>query len=406
MRKRNLIVGAMILAVLGVYLLMAPATDRLGYFVLGGSAAAVIAVSSWLMYRPWFVAFVDRHPRRFRLAGWTIVAIGIAVTLGYPALTVANLAPLVGFEVVLEGAVILALAGFMIASFPRMIGQVKLARSKLEAQKGLPPQPSTFSPLKEGCAAALTILRSPVEYLQIAGPWAAMISATALGAIALVAPAKVDRGAAFGALALIAISVVLLILSLPTIGVAWARWVGQGRRPIRFVAMPDGAAISVMWRLWIFNAVEAAIDKPVSAYVATVWKSAGLGDADAVGDVAGWVVEILAIVLAGIFAVRLAAIALGDRNFRVIDLGAGRGFRPMLGAGLVVALAPAVLAVAGFNGLYEALAGPHSIDHPSAPTALWVFVEVLLLLAAFASGAAYLTRAYQTIRPWRATALA
>ena len=397
MSKKNLIIWAFVVAVMAASVLFFPPDQRPSYFFMAGSAAAIIAASSWLMYQPRCLAYVELHPRRVRIVGWVVAGTAVAIVIGYMALAFANLLPVAGMEAVLVGATVVGLVGSMIVSFPRMAAQMKRARQAAEAAKTYPPTARAFSPLAESWRATLTILHDPARFLQISGPWAVVISASYFAMTRLPDQAKGTSGAAPWSLVLLIGAVLLLALSMPTIGVAWARWIGQGRKPDHGIALPDRAVLSVMWRLWLFNAAEATIDKPVSAKAAALAKSAGLVRPEIFGDVAGWVVEILAIVLAGVFAARLAALALGDRDFRFTDLGPVRRLGPMLGVGLVLAMAPAAIA-AGLSGfLFDSVAIKHdTIAQPGLVTMTWLCVELLLLLAVFASAAAYLTRVYQT----------
>ncbi len=138
------------------------------------------------------------------------------------------------------------------------------------------------------------------------------------------------------------------------------------------------------------------MDRAVSAQAATLAKSTGLPGPDVVGDAAGWIVEILAVVIAGMFAVRLAALALGDKDFRVTDLGPLRRLGFGLGVGLALAMAPPLIAAVLFGNLadlFPRVLG--NLEHPDLAGLAWISVEFLLLFAGVASAAAYLTRAYQ-----------
>lgn len=396
MSKRNLVIWAAVAAVMAGSVLLIPPDQRASYVMLGGAIVAVVAASSWLMSQPWCVAYVERNPRRVRLIGWAIAGVALAVVIAYPALALGNLVPMTDLDVVIESAVAVGALGWVVASAPTMAKQIKRARWKAEVAVTHPPQASAFSPFSEGWRAPCTIIRNPMEFLQIAGPWAVALAGCYFAVTRLAAPAKLDRSVAFATLALIIGTVLILVLSIPTTGVAWARWIGRGQKPGHVVALPDRAALSVFWRLCLFNVVEAAMDRAVSAQAATLAKSTGLPGPDVVGDAAGWIVEILAVVIAGMFAVRLAALALGDKDFRVTDLGPLRRLGFGVGVGLALAMAPPLIAAVLFGNLadlFPRVLG--NLEHPDLAGLAWISVEFLLLFAGVASAAAYLTRAYQ-----------
>jgi hypothetical protein len=391
--KRNLIVWTAIVAVLAASVLLVPRADRPGYLVFVGSAVLVIATSSWLMYQPRFVAYVEGHPRRLRLTGWIIVVAGVALAVGYPALTLANLLPLAGFEVVLYGTAVLGLVGFFIASFPRLSAHAKRSREKLDALESAPPQASTFSPLAEGVRASLSVLRSPAMFLRISGSWVLLL---VIGLFAL-ERLNFTKDPALVVIALFVLLglILVLLLLIPTTGVAWARWVGQHRAPNRIVALPDRAVLSVTWQLWLFNFVVGGAGDRLSAWLANELKSAGVQQALAVADAAGTALSVMAVWLAAPFAVRLAARALDDKDFRFVDLGPLRKQRLTLGVGLVTALAPGAVLAWLADSLSDALRHPGETRSEPGPVSVALMaVALMLLLTAVASGAAYLTRAY------------
>ena len=397
MSKKNLIIWALMVAAMAAPILFFPPDQRASYFFIAGSAVAIIAASSWLMYQPWCVTYVERHPRRVRVIGWAVVGAAVASVIGYTTLTLANLLPMAGMEAVLEGATAIGLLGAMIISFPGMAAQMKRARETAEAAKTSPPRSQTFSPLAEGWRATLTILHDPAGFLQISAPWAVVIAASYFAITRLPHRPQGTSGSAPWSLGLILVALMLLALSMPTIGVAWARWTGRGQKPDHGVALPDRAVLSVMWRLWLFNAAEAAGERPVAAKAAALAQSAGLARPEFIGGAAGWIVEILAVVIFGALAVRMAALALGDKDFRITDLGPIRRLGLKLGVGLVLAMAPAAIAAGLLGVLFGAVSIKHdTIAQPGLVTLTWVCVELLLLLAVFASGAAYLTRVYRT----------
>ena len=395
MSARNLVVWAAVVAVLAAIALSVPPDERSGYFIFGGGALAIVLASTWVLSQRRFITYVEANSKRVKLLGWTIAGTAAVSVIGYSWLAIEGAASIAPMQVVLESMTLMGLAGVMIASFPRMATQVERARAKAEVLKAQPVRAVAFSPLAEGGRAALTILRSPAVFLQITGPWVVILAAGYF-AFTTYSDRLKAAGAALGLLLLIFAWLAVFLLSIPTIGVAWARWIGQGQRPDRFVALPDRAVLSVMWRLWIFNLVAGGAADRISAWVAGHAKTGGMANSDSLGVAANAVVGILAVVLAGPFAVRLAARALGDKEFRIFDLGPLRRLGPKLGLGLALSMAPAGVLTWLLDPLYEAL--PHSgetIAHPGSITLAWLAVGLILLLAVVASGAAYLTRVYR-----------
>ena len=395
MSKRNLIVWAAVATVMAVLLLSVAADQRASYLWVGGSAVVIVAASTWLMYQSWCGAYVERHPRRIQIIGWAVVAAALAIGIVYPALVLGNLLPLASTEAVIEAAVVLGILGAMIASSPRMVAQMKRAREKGVIAKTIRPKARIFSPFTEGWRATLTILRSPLAFLQIAGTWAAALTAGYFILITTADGRKVDPSIVSAIVAL----ALGCFLAVPTTSVAWSRWVGLGQKPRHLIALPNWAVVLTMWRLWVFNLVVGAIDGPASAKIADVAQSLGIGPPEIVGAAAALLFYVLAVVLAAPFAVRLAAIALGDKDFRITDLVLLRRAVPTLGAGLMLAMALPLALFVVFSLLCASLpASRETLSHPGPVTLTWLSVGLALLFATFASGGAYLTRAYQAAR--------
>ena len=363
-------------------------------FLLLGPLVAIVAASAGLLYWPPWLAYLEREPRQVRIAGWSLVAAAIAGVIVYSAMEIVGAAPIGAATPVLSGGTLVALAGWLLASSPRMAEGVKRGRAGIRSVKAR-PFVGDFRPLVEGGRASLTILKAPLVFLQITGPWIALLSVGLLAIPSLSSRTKELAWATAG-LALILGWLVVFALLIPITGVAWSRWVGQGRRPDRFVALPDRPVLTVMWRLWIFNVVSAAGIDRLSSWLTGHAKAAGLAYPDLFGNAASALLGMVALALAAPFAVRLAARALGDREFQTSDLGpALHRLGLKLGAGLVVAMAPADLIVWALGPLQGLLPDQKDLTSGGPFTVAVLAVCLIFVLAGFASGAAYLTRVYQ-----------
>jgi hypothetical protein len=254
--------------------------------------------------------------------------------------------------------------------------------------------------VREGLAAPLFVLREWRMFLQISLPWALFLG---LGLYLLAAFADTigrDANAATMLLLLLLILLVGVYVIVPTVAVAWFRFTIQGRQPERYVALPDRAALGLAWRLWLSLSVLGSCDGLVTTQATALAARIPALDAPSVGDTTGWVFDILALMLASSFALRLPARAVSDPDFsQTVALAAGGRMWPGLPVGLILSLAPVFVLGWVADQLVGYLANPtphaHGPDIRLGPVATGCLgLGSLVVFAAVASGASYLSRAY------------
>lgn len=361
---------------------------------LGGSGIALavgvgfVALSKW----PAGSAFVLRHPRSFVVGGIGFAIVGFCAFL-IAALSVPNISDS-GMNAAVAAASGCLLVGTLVAFLPSTVKRVQASRTELAAVRPDAEPGKGFEPIREATRAWRSVATGWPVLLRIVGPWLA-IQLMALVLLGYSAD-HLDHDQRRAALLLLCLAVLViggLYVVLPTIAVRWFRWVLSGERPASFLVLPTRGVFSLAWRLWLFLSVLGTVDSMIQKQV----QSAVAGSAGATAaEFVSWIVFVGAIALASSVALRFPAIATQDETFtQTAALVQGRRMWPGLPLGLLLSLAPFLIVGWAAQALVEALigAGPH---HPVLGSAqvIEIAIELLLLSAALASGASFLSRAY------------
>lgn len=331
--------GAVIAAALAFWL---PA----GQGVVAGIAAValvLICAVSALNASPASIAFVGRHGRAIRAIGGALVVLGVAIVVVAPFYPY----PAGRFGLILYVATSLSLTGFMTARLPQLLKDVDAVRAEADRQAGDGAGPDAgaearpFDSLSEGLGATASVIRNAGAVFHIVGPWVLLLVVSGLIAVTAANSGSEWPGRSLPVMALLALPLaLLLVISAPTVLVAWARWTVRGERPRHWIALPDRAALSVGWRLWVAFSVFGAVDELLSFQASAIAARLG-GSPQVVGFLVGHCIDVVLIALATALALRLIALALGDRTF---DQGAAlsrtRALWPGLPLGMILALLP------------------------------------------------------------------
>jgi hypothetical protein len=384
-------IGAVIALVIASIALHWP--DGVG---MAGGAAIALALGigmTLLAKRPAAIDFVAERPRMFMTLGVAIAALAfgasIAVEFGGSPIRLDAKAPL-EFT-----AVLITVIGIIVARAPSLMRRLQVPKAQFPAAHSGAAPPQDFRAIGEAMSAARSVVAAWPVFLQVAGPWIALLCAVAIVIGWLGAGASHDRGRAGVFLLTFIVSLLgFLYVALPTIAVAWFRWTLEAKRPGRFFAIPDRSAFGIAWRLFAFLAMVGTADRLLSGLVA---KLAGASNSEAAEGILELVVMIAAIAAVSIFALRLPAIAVRDQAFTYQSaIIQGRRLGPALPLGLILSLAPfigACLVEQVFADRYLGPVSPRS-DHIDLPRVAYIAALLTTVLAAVASGATFLSRAY------------
>jgi hypothetical protein len=360
---------------------------------------AVGAGSTALFAWPEGVAFVNLRSRLLVVAGWSVCIIGFTAGLGLAI--IASFRSSAAINIFLYAGLALAFLGFMAARLPRMVAQVAQSRADLAALKSVSSASPKFDGLNEGFAASLSVVRDGRVFLQIAAPWAVFLAGAAY--LLLAFDRNVGRGSPAAWLILLGVLLLLVVaiyLIIPTVAVAWFRWVIGGKLPSRFLALPDRTVLSFAWRIWISLTFLGGVDRLVTPKLTAFLTTALPQFAATVGDLTGWAIDILIVMLVSSIALHLPAVAVGDTTFgRTVAAVEGRKMWPGLPVGLALSLGAfpllAWVCVRAYAGMSPAAPPAHSAAMIISPSdAVGLAGWLMVLFAALASGATLLSRAY------------
>jgi len=369
--------------------------QRDGAMIVAGISILAAANTAFLTW-PGASQLVEARSRLFMIAGWSICA---AVVVGMiAAISLAGAASPEFIRLITGGAVIVGLGGYLVATMPRMVAQVAKSRAAFAATKVGAPR-LAFDGIREGLAAPLTVARGLPFLVQLAGPWLVVIVGAAFYIIMASKPAAMDRNAAaLAILELLLLLFVVLYVLVPSLLVAWIRWIVDGRSPRYFVAWPDRAAFSVAWRIWISLSVWGAFNRLLVDKVADYAGGLIPSHQAVVTMVVADVLAIAVIMVFSAAALRLPAAALQDNDFTFgVASIRGRQMWPGLPVGLVLSLAPIPLVAWVVSWVLQSGAKPAAVtaEHVLNPSdAVVLICWLLVLLATLVSGATFLTRAY------------
>ncbi len=364
--------------------------------MVAGTLVVVTGISVLIGW-PAAATFISQRKSVFVFGGWLVCIAGITAGLGLPIFWVfqAHSSSPYTENAVIYGGTMVALLGVMTASLPRMTKQVRDSRADLAMLKQSDAPRPDFRGIREGIEATLTVARDWLMFLQITGPWVVLIAA---GFLILTFFGKGLRHFASG-LPLLGVALVFLaglVVSWPTVMVAWHRWIISGERPSLFVALPDRATLSYSWPLWLFASLMWTADKLASSKITQIADAMHLSSASAVGDLASWTVDILVIALGSSAALRLPAIAVRDARFsRTVAMVEGRRMWPGLPLGLAISIAPFYVFNWVLGELFSGVLKPNVPAGDLRLIAAGVLIfGIVVTFAGIASAVTFLSRAY------------
>ncbi len=269
------------------------------------------------------------------------------------------------------------------------------------------PSVTGFSGKEAGMAAVKYVLSNALPFLRIAGPWALIIWALPFAIIQLVAysngkvvglldPIGTKMPADFVATIWWASFAIASWLFVPIIAVAWHRYVLENRFPLSPIALPD-----LRWRRYLalygFGPLMLLLaaswfTRSISPHIVS---AVGGGNAAPIESVGAWVFASAFVFLTTPYAIVLPSVAIDewDSDPTAFLISKPRLLRSV-GAGALFAVAPFAVAQQAFALATRARIFPIS-DLASAADS---FAQVLLLVAALAAWATYLSRVYEAVK--------
>lgn len=383
--------GAVIATALAVGL---PAGQR-GVAAISAGVLVLIAAVAALNASPAGIAFVERRAGGVKAAGWALVVLGVAVVAVAPF----SPYPAARFGWILYLGAGLSLTGFMAVRLPRMLREVGAVHAEPDRRAAAGPyiraEARGFHGVSEGLAAVASVARNAGAVLQIVGPWVVLLIVSGLVALLAVTSGSEGPGRSLLVEFLLCLPLSLLLLAaVPTVIVAWTRWSVRGERPRHWIALPDRAAMSVAWRLWVAFSVMGVVEGLVSSQAwALSTKLGGWPDVTAV--VVGNGVEVVLIAVATGFGLQLIALALGNKAFdQGIALFRTRALWPGLPLGMMVALLPFTAAGTAIDLWQQHL--NYGAFNPL--TGLFLLGSALAGFGALIAATTYAARVYEAVR--------
>jgi hypothetical protein len=295
--------------------------------------------------------------------------------------------------------------GILLITLPR---SAKAAAQRLAVAAQQKPaaveSTSKYPALREAMASMFFVLRHPGAFALITGPWIAVfvlvpliafqVTAYEEGTIKTILEPVRAKPDILTAVAMLYANIVCWIVAIPTAAVAWHRFVLENRLPRLGVALPDIRAIRYAYRLWIFVFVIGFLNRLLGTNSGDLAREIGPDAAAKAMEAVTWLVGFAAIWLASAFALVLPAIAFDDRQMNRMDaIGAARRLGHSYGLGLVASIAPFFIAAVALEAVLGSV-----FDNSFSVQQLLYFGPGILMFMAGASGATYLSRAWQAAR--------
>jgi hypothetical protein len=383
-------------------------TDRKG----SDSIAERVALAG--MFLLLYLAIASRRAHNYITGNtWKIYALGLlAFGLGVATFLFAasNISPTSKFaDAATQISVGFFFLGMVLVILPRATkGYRDYEPASKRVQQRPAPSPIVleFPGIDAGLDAVKYVLRNIIMFLRIAGPWALVIWAVPPAVVQLVAYGNgkianvlepVGTKMAQDVVSTISLASLVIVgwLSVPVIAVAWHRYVLENRIPKSPLAIPDLRARRYFALTAITIAVLGAVMR-VERWISTdLANLVGNSNAVTIESIGWWIFLALFVFASSPFAIMLPGVAIDDWDSDPLGfiLGKGRLTRS-IGVGAPFAVAPFILAQQVFAlttqsrmfPVYDLTSGVES------------FVQVLLLVAALAAWATYLSRAYEFVK--------
>lgn len=381
-RSYAILIGAIVVAGALAFVLQGQAAQTAA--MMAAVFTVLTAFSAFLAWAPG-AAFVEQKSRWVVGVGFGIAALAVAIfvwTVGGSPSTEAS-------EPYITASVAVAMTAFLLISAPKIARQSSAAR---RLQRSLPPvdgAPRRLSyGLRDGVAALVRLAEEAKSFLKTCWLWL-LISTVPL----LLAGAAWGAGYVEPAIQVAGIGIGWLgfIIGLPTVLVTWHRLLIEGRRP-GWVTLPDRAAFSYGWRLWIYTSIASRAANWASEAAGHWALHQGSIQAYAPAVVVNALVFAVICALFSFQALRLAAVAVGDAALSLpAAVAAARRMRLSLPLGVLVAMTPffAFRALAGILIL--------ATGQTVATMVITFAMEFAVQFFAFGAAAALISSAYTKV---------
>jgi len=369
-----------------------------------GLVALMMIVLTAIFASPRAIAFINGHASVVTGAGIFVIvaALGgpLAFFLSFGAEPPSNDHSAMAF------AAAGIMLGILLITLPRSVKAAaqRLAVAAREKPLAAATATSTYPAMHEAVASMAFVLRHPGIFARIAGPWTAVFVLVPLIAFQVTAyeqgmiktilepvHAKPDIPTA---IAVLYATIASRIVAIPTAAVAWHRFVLENRLPRLGIALPDIRAVRYAYRLWIFAFAIGVLNRLLGTNSGDLAREIGPDAAAKAMEAVTWLIGFGAIWLASSFALVLPAVAVDDRQMNRMDaIGAARRLGHSYGLGLVASIAPFLIAAVALEAVLGSV-----FDNSFSVQQLLYFGPGILMFMAGASGATYLSRAWQTAR--------
>jgi hypothetical protein len=351
---------------------------------------AIVTVFSLVVGSKRGADFILGKPKWVRPAGVAVLALAlIGPFVARLSTSISPNSTVRSDEPYVWAALMIALVGFLLISAPRLARQTQEVRA-LQAVQALAPTspPVALGVIGDGVAALARLTKDIRLFLTIAWLWlllstGPLVLAGVAWAAGYVEPAIQVAGIGVGWLC--------FVVGLPTVLVAWHRWLMEGHKP-RGLTLPDRRSFSYGWRLWIYLAVASRAANWASEAAGHWALRGGLVQAFVPAALVNALVFALICALFSVQALRLAAVAVGAAEFSLpVALAAARRMRLALPLGVLAALAPFL----AFRAL--AAIGILATGQTLTAVAITFAMEFAVQFFAFAAAAALVSSAYMKV---------
>jgi hypothetical protein len=352
--------------------------------------SVMTAFSAFVSWQPG-ASFVEQRSRLVIAAGVATAVAAICIFAWDLVVTVSAPTTSDASDPYIPASIAIGMAGFLLISAPRISRQSKAVRALQQAAASAAAQTPNSSPVfGEGAAALVRSAKDSGVFLQMAWLWLLLSTGPLLLAAWAWTAGHTDPMVHVVALG---VSWLNFVVGLPTVLVAWHRWLVTGTKPSS-VALPNRTAFSYGWRLWIYVGI-ANRAAGWASEVAVRWTQPHLSQAYIVGVTVNALAFALVCAVFGIQALRLPAVAIGDKDFSLsLALTAARKMRLALPVGVLVAFTPFLLV----RVVAECLL--FSARQTFSELELALAIEFGLQFLAFAASATLVSSAYMQTSAW------
>jgi hypothetical protein len=367
-----------------------------------------VALTMIVIYLPFGVPsigkFIAVRPRITFWSGVVIATMGMASLFalmfwssfyGYPK-------GITGGDPISFAMMYIFMLGIAVTVLPRGVLTQKRFERLLTKPKSQLPEGPIVGGLREGGRAILTTVYRILPFFRLAGVWIVIVWLAPLLGLYLVSNASghsintlvtsTDKGAVAATFVATYFCFVLtMLVALPTVLVAWHRYILENKLPRFVLPSPNWQAMRYLFRLWIILILFGILVRIAFTNGPDLAKLLRIKDAALVSGSLFWSALVIEIYLGSSYALVFPAIALGNRQFVSMDSlvmikRSPRAFR----LGFIFSLLPLTLAW----GIYAMI--DRLWDQSD-----WLLryglraIPLTLLFVSFGSCATYISRVYE-----------